>query len=197
MLLTDDEISLIKHNISDSIETKQRIMSDPDLLKEIGNLAALMAETIERGNKILVCGNGGSASDALHIVGEIVGRFQKERRGYPALALNADVATITAIANDYGYGQVFARQVEAMFCEGDLLIGISTSGNSLNIIHAFEKVHELSGKTALLSGGDGGKLRDKSDLCVIVPSKITARIQESHMCIYHILCEIVESRLSA
>lgn len=195
MLLMDDDTNFIKNRLSDSIETKRKILSSPNLVKEIGQLAIVMAETLVNKNKILLCGNGGSASDALHIAGEIVGRFQMERKGYSAIALNADVATMTAISNDYGYEQVFSRQVEALMRKGDILIGISTSGNSPNIIRAFEKAHELSGQTALLSGKNGGRLKEISDYCIVIPSDVTARIQESHMCIYHIMCEMVEGRL--
>ena len=155
-----------------------------------------MAEVIANGGKILLCGNGGSASDALHIAGEIVGRFQKERKSWPAVVLNADVATLTAIANDYGYDNAFARQVEGFMTEKDLLIGITTSGNSENIYRAILKAKEIGGKTAVLTGRTGGKTAPIVDFPLVVPCDVTARIQESHITIGHIMCEIVEEKLA-
>lgn len=145
---------------------------------------------------MLLCGNGGSASDALHIAGEIVGRFRKERRAWPAVALNADVATMTSIANDYGFDEVYARQVEAHMTEADLLIGFSTSGNSKNVHRAILKAKEIRGATVLFSGSSGGKICGSADFSILVPSETTARIQECHITIGHILCEIVEERLA-
>lgn len=129
--------------IQDSIEAKQKVLDNSEILKTLELMADQITETLKKGGKILLCGNGGSASDALHFAGEIVGRFQKERKAYNAIALNADVATMTAIANDYGYDQVFSRQVEGLMTDKDVLIGISTSGNSKNIIKAVEKAHEI------------------------------------------------------
>jgi D-sedoheptulose 7-phosphate isomerase len=187
---------LIRERFESSIETKKKIIDNDDMIRSIDELANTIANTIANGGKLLICGNGGSASDALHIAGEIVGRFQKERKSYAAIALNSDVATMTAIANDYGYDEVFSRQVEGLMNPDDILLGISTSGNSQNIIKAFEKAHEIGGKTALLSGRDGGKLKSISDFSIVVPSDVTARIQESHLLIYHIMCEIIENTLS-
>ena len=126
-------MNIIKQRIADSIETKQRILADDMLVRHIETAAMMVSDALKSGGKILLCGNGGSASDALHIAGEIVGRFQKERKSYPAIALNADVATMTAIANDYGYDTVFERAVEGYMKSGDVIIGISTSGNSENV----------------------------------------------------------------
>lgn len=196
MLLNEtDELEIIKKRLVESIETKQRILNDEKVLLELLHLADEVAEVIRSGGKILICGNGGSASDAIHIAGELVGRFQRERKAYAVIALNDNVATITAVANDYGYKQVFSRQVEALMTPQDILIGLSTSGNSENIIEAFNKAHEIGGRTALFSGRDGGKLREIADFALIVHSENTARIQECHMSIYHILCELVELRL--
>jgi D-sedoheptulose 7-phosphate isomerase len=186
---------LIRERFEISIETKQRILNNEEIIKSIDELANVIACSIKHGGKILICGNGGSASDSLHIAGEILGRFQKERKAYAAIALNSDVATMTAIANDYGYEEVFSRQVEGLMAPEDILLGISTSGNSKNIIRAFEKAHEIGGKTALLSGKDGGALKEMADYPIVVPSETTARIQETHMLIYHVLCEIVEDIL--
>ena len=166
-------MNIIKQRIADSIETKQRILADDMLVRHI-ETAAMMV------------------SDALHIAGEIVGRFQKERKSYPAIALNADVATMTAIANDYGYDTVFERAVEGYMKSGDVIIGISTSGNSENVRRAIAKASELGGKSIALLGKDGGKIAGIADCPIIVPSNCTARIQESHIMIGHIICEIAE-----
>ena len=181
--------------IQDSIEAKQKVLDNSEILKTLELMADQITETLKKGGKILLCGNGGSASDALHFAGEIVGRFQKERKAYNAIALSADVATMTAIANDYGYDQVFSRQVEGLMTDKDVLIGISTSGNSKNIIKAVEKAHEIGGKAYLFSGKDGGKLKDICDLCIIVPSDVTTHIQEVHECLYHILCGLIENAM--
>lgn len=186
----------IKKEIEASVEVKQRMLADPTLLRQIKAAADCMVQALWQGGKILVCGNGGSASDALHIAGEIVGRFQKARKAYAAIALNADMAVMTAVANDYAYEQVFARQVEGLMNERDVLLGISTSGNSANVIRAFEKAKQLGGRTILLSGKDGGILRDIADIALVMPSDVTAHIQEGHECIYHILCGLVEQALA-
>lgn len=186
----------IKKELKDSIAVKEALMRDSAALQTISDIAESMVGALQNGGKILICGNGGSASDALHIAGEIVGRFQKERKAYAAIALNADVATMTAIANDYGYDSVFSRQVEGLATGKDILIGISTSGNSDNIIRAFDKMREIGGKTVLLSGRDGGKLKAMADFALVVPCDVTAHIQEAHECVYHILCGLVEDMLS-
>ena len=187
---------LIRQRFLDSIETKKKVIEDEVLVSTIAATADAMAEVIANGGKILLCGNGGSASDALHIAGEIVGRFQKERKSWPAVVLNADVATLTAIANDYGYDNAFARQVEGFMTEKDLLIGITTSGNSENIYRAILKAKEIGGKTAVLTGRTGGKTAPIVDFPLVVPCDVTARIQESHITIGHIMCEIVEEKLA-
>ncbi|TGK14692.1 D-sedoheptulose 7-phosphate isomerase [Leptospira fluminis] len=181
--------------IQSSIATKQAVLDH--LLPEIVKSGQLLAETLQKGNLVLFCGNGGSSCDASHIAAELVVRYKSgnERRALPAISLSADSAVMTAGGNDYGYEEVFARQVEAFGKEGDLLVGISTSGNSKNVISAVEKAKTLGMKTICFLGGDGGKLKGKSDLDLIVPSGETARIQESHILIGHILCSIVESEL--
>lgn len=186
----------IRGEIQASVEVKQRMLNEPEMIQLISEAAACMAGTLKNGGKILVCGNGGSASDALHIAGEIVGRFQKEHPAYAAVALNADPAVMTAVANDYDFEQVFARQVEGLMTDKDVLIGLSTSGNSANVIQAFEKAKEIGGKTILLSGKSGGMLRNMADIAIIAPSNVTAHIQEAHECIYHILCGLVEDALA-
>lgn len=190
------QIELIKQRISDSISVKQELLENENLINTIDILANHISKCIADGGKLVICGNGGSASDALHFAGEIVGRFVKERKAWPAVVLNADVATMTAIANDYGYDNVFARQAEGHMNRGDIFIGISTSGNSENVYRAMQKAKELGAKTACLVGKDGGKIGRESDFSIIVPCNVTARVQECHINIIHILCEIAEAKLS-
>lgn len=185
-------LSLIEEKIKESIRTKQEVLQSPELLVSIQQAADYVCNSLKDEKKILLCGNGGSASDALHIAGELVGRFQKERGALAAIALNADVATLTAIANDYGYEKVFERGVEGLMKEGDCLIGISTSGNSENVYLAIKKAKVLGGKTIAFLGKDGGKIKNIADISIIVPSDCTARIQESHIMIGHIICELAE-----
>lgn len=162
------------------------------LQSEIKTACQIAVDTIKSGNKILLCGNGGSAADAQHIAAELSGRYVKERRGLPGIALTTDTSVLTAVANDYSFENIFSRQVEALATPGDLLVGISTSGNSQNVIKAFAKAAELGCKTLGLSGRDGGKMIDACDLNIIVPSNITARIQEMHILIGHILCQAID-----
>ena len=152
----------------------------------------MMTDTITGGNKVLIAGNGGSAADAQHIAAELTGRFVKDRKGLPGIALTTDTSALTSIANDYGYEHVFSRQVEALARPGDLFIGISTSGNSHGILNAFKAASEIGCKTLGLSGRDGGKMNGLCDLNIIVPSPVTARIQEMHILIGHILCKAVD-----
>ena len=185
-------MDLIKARIRESIETKSRILEDDEILTQVSEAANMIRDSLKKGGKVLFCGNGGSASDSLHLTGEIVGRFQKERLGLAAVSLNADVATMTAIANDYGYDSVFSRAVEGLMKPEDVLVGISTSGNSENVYQAIMKSKEMRGKSVSLLGKNGGKIKDVSDIAIIVPSDCTARIQESHIMIGHIICELVE-----
>ncbi len=190
------QIELIKQRISDSIAVKQSLLENEELINTVVSLANEIVTCIANGGKLVICGNGGSASDALHFAGEIVGRFVKERKAWPAVVLNADVATMTAIANDYGYDDVFARQVEGHVKPGDVFIGISTSGNSENVYRAMQKAKEIGGATACLVGKDGGKIGREADLPIIVPCNVTARVQECHINIIHILCEMAEAKLA-
>ena len=153
----------------------------------------IVTEALEAGSKILLFGNGGSAADAQHIAAELTGRYKIERKGLPAIALTTDTSALTAIANDYGYEQVFSRQVEALARPGDVVFGISTSGNSPNVIYALEKAKELGCKAIGLSGKGGGEMNNVCDLNIIVPSDDTARIQEMHILIGHILCQLVDN----
>lgn len=176
---------LIEHQLvlSQVIET---------LDSKIAKAADLVVSTIQKGNKVLLFGNGGSAGDAQHIAAEFTGRFVKERRGLPAIALTTDTSALTAIGNDYGFDRVFERQVEALAKEGDLLIGISTSGNSPNVLKALSLGKELNCFTLGLSGRDGGKMNQYCDINIVVPSNTTARIQEMHILIGHLLCSVVD-----
>lgn len=188
---------LIQQRISDSIAVKQGLLSNEPLLAGIEALATDIIRCIQGGGKLVLCGNGGSASDALHFAGEIVGRFVLERNAWPAVVLNADVATVTAIANDYGYDDVFARQAQGQLTGKDLFIGISTSGNSENVYRAALVARQIGAKTAALLGKDGGKIGKCVDHPIVIPCNVTARVQESHIMVIHILCELVERELAA
>jgi len=156
--------------------------------------AADMAERLKRGCRILVCGNGGSAADAQHFAAELSGRYVKERRALAGIALTVDSSALTAIGNDYGFDRVYSRQVEALGRPGDLLVGISTSGNSGNVIQAVAAAKDLGLRTLGLLGRDGGQLRELVDDALVVPSQVTARIQEVHMMIYHFWCEAIDTQ---
>ncbi|MDD5638411.1 MAG: D-sedoheptulose 7-phosphate isomerase [Candidatus Pacebacteria bacterium] len=182
----------MKNYIQESIEVKNKILNSEEILNQLNLIIAEINNCFQRGNKVLIAGNGGSAADAQHFVGEIVGRYKKERKGYPAIALSTDSSVLTAWANDYGFETVFSRQVEALGKQGDIFFGISTSGNSKNIIEAVKKSKELGLTTICLAGKDGGKLKDLADFFIVVPSDNTPRIQESHIMLIHIICEEVE-----
>ncbi len=164
--------------------------------EDIVNLGILMGKRLETGYKILICGNGGSAADSQHFAAEIVGRFEKERKAFPAIALTTDTSALTAIGNDYGFDKVFSRQVEALGEKGDILVGISTSGNSENVIKAVEKAKEMGIFTVGFLGKDGGKLKNIVDKAFIVRHSNTARIQEVHLTLEHTLCKIIEMYLT-
>ncbi|HLC65529.1 MAG TPA: D-sedoheptulose 7-phosphate isomerase [Candidatus Nanoarchaeia archaeon] len=160
----------------------------------IAKAANLIVECLRNNGKVLVMGNGGSATQASHFAAELVGRYKKERKGYPCIALNTDIAILTAVGNDYGFENVFSRQVEALAKKGDVLIGLSTSGNSANVIRAIEKAKEIGCKTITLTGNDGGKIRNVN-VNINIGSKNTPRIQEMHIMILHIIAEIAEEVL--
>lgn len=186
---------LMKKRINESIDVKNGLIENVELLNNMESLINEIIIAIKNGHKLVLCGNGGSASDALHFAGEIVGRFVRERSAWPAVVLNADVATMTAIANDYSYNDVFARQAQGHCQAGDVFIGISTSGNSENIYRAVDMAKSKGCKTAALLGKDGGKIRKVVDYPLIVPCDITARIQEAHILLIHIMCELVENKI--
>jgi len=162
------------------------------LSSEILDAAQKIQGRLEAGGKLLLMGNGGSAGDAQHIAAELVGRFKKERKAIPALALTVDTSSLTALGNDYGFNTIFERQVEALANKNDTVIGISTSGNSENVVRAVNKANSIGAFTIGLLGNDGGKLKDAVNLPIIIPSNDTARIQEVHITIGHIICEIIE-----
>jgi D-sedoheptulose 7-phosphate isomerase len=171
---------------------KEAARSLPSTLERV---AAELYECLKRGNKLLACGNGGSASDADHLVAELVGRYRDERRALPALALTGGMATITAVGNDYGYEAVFARHVEAMAVPGDMLFAISTSGNSRNVLQAVKAAKQRSCRVIGFTGAAGGQLAGEVDVLVAAPSKVTARIQEVHITCFHIICEELDRLL--
>ena len=155
----------------------------------------LCSRTLQAGGKILLCGNGGSAADAQHIAAELVGRFKKERRAIPAIALTVDTSSLTALGNDYGFDTIFERQLEALARENDAVVGISTSGNSENVVRALKKANSIGAETIGLVGNNGGKIKEVANLSIVVPSNDTARIQEVHITIGHIICELIEEDL--
>lgn len=183
---------LIEERINESIAVKQRILRDKNIINTIEKVSTVIMYALENNGKVLLCGNGGSASDSLHIASELTGRFQKNRKALPAISLNANISELTSIANDYGYDMVFARTVEGLMRPKDVLIGISTSGDSENIYQAILKAKEIGGTTIALLGKSGGKIKGQADYNIIVPSECTARIQESHIMIGHIICEMIE-----
>ena len=177
-----------------SIDTKQALINDKKRLEGLLEVAKVASSTIKAGHKIMLCGNGGSAADSQHIAAELIGRFEKERRSMAAIALTTDTSALTAIGNDYGYDQVFARQVEGLGQSGDLLIGISTSGNSKNVVKAMEVAQSKGIRTVALVGDKPeGAMQTIADYVLAAPSTNTARIQECHILIMHTLCQLVES----
>ena len=177
--------------IKESIKVKEVLLL-PKNIKLIEKIAKAFCSTLKNGGKIIFCGNGGSAADSQHLAAEFVGRFKKERRPIPALSLTTNTSTLTAISNDYSFKRIFSRQVQALGRKGDLLIGISTSGNAENVILAVKAAKKMGIRTIALTGKNGGKLAKLSDISFIVPSNNTARIQEAHILIGHILAEITE-----
>ena len=185
--------SFVERIFVDSIKVKEETFEKNSGL--IVSAAEEITRALKRNNKLLIFGNGGSAADSQHIAAEFIGRFQKERRALPAIALTTDSSILTALSNDYTSDIVFARQIEGLGQKGDIAFGISTSGNSKNVLEGVKKAKALGLFTISLSGGDGGKLASLTDISIVVPSKVTARIQESHMCIYHAICEMVENSI--
>ncbi len=181
---------IIEDIVQESIRVKEQFSKES--CNELITLARKIASAFTSDRKLMICGNGGSAADAQHIAAEFVNRLEMERPPLPAISLATDSSVITCIGNDYSFNDIFTKQVKAIGLEGDILLAISTSGNSQNVISAAETASEMGIYVAALTGGKGGKLKDVSDLCLIVPSERTARIQESHIMIGHIICKLVD-----
>jgi len=188
-------LDYIRENIQESIMAKEKLLRDEMLIKTIEQVAQVCISAYQRGNKLLMCGNGGSASDALHMAGELVGRYQMERTGIAAVALNANPTVMTAIANDYEFDNIFAKQVVALGKKGDVLFGISTSGNSANVINALQEAKKQNIYTIGMTGSSGGRIRFMADYLLNVPSENTPRIQEMHILLIHTLCGLIEKGL--
>ena len=185
----------IKHQLNESSDII-RLLAETSS-DQIAEVAALMADCMRSGGKVLLFGNGGSASDAQHLAGELVGRFRMERNAFPAISLATNTSIITAVANDYEYNMIFARQVEALGRKTDVIVGISTSGNSPNVVEGIKKAKQIGAKTVGLTGGNGGKIAELADMALIVPSSDTPRIQEAHIVIGHIICDVVEKLMTS
>ena len=185
----------ITRAIGDSISVKKKILEDEGLINLLHEVAGECIAAFRQGNRVLLAGNGGSAADAQHIAAEFVGRYAFDRPGLPAIALTADTSMLTAIGNDYGFDRIFCRQLEANGRKGDVFIGISTSGNSSNVIAALQRARELDITTIGLTGQSGGGMQAHCDYCIQVPSMSTPRIQESHIMLAHIICDLVEEAL--
>jgi len=185
----------IKNIIQASIATKQKLLNDEKLLQTIDNIVDLITTAFKDDKRVYFCGNGGSAADAQHLAAEFSGRFYKNRKALPAEALHCNTSYLTAVANDYGYDNVYARIIEGIGKAGDILIGLSTSGNSINILEAFRIARQQKLITIALTGEAGGKMKDLSDYLVNIPSSDTPRIQESHITVGHIICQLVEEKL--
>ncbi len=181
--------------IKSSIEVKEKLIQDEFVIREIQNAVDLICDAFKKGNKIFFCGNGGSAADAQHLAAEFSGRFYIDRKALPAEALHCNTSYLTAVANDYSYDLVYSRLIEGVAKRGDVLVGISTSGNSKNIVNAFGKAKELGIKRISLTGEGGGEMKKNSEISINVKSNDTPRIQESHILIGHIICELVESAI--
>ena len=183
----------IKDILLESIQVKEEILRNQ--IESIAQIAELMIDCLKKDGKVIVFGNGGSASDSQHIAAELVGRFKKDRSALASVALTTNTSILTSLANDYGYDVVFSRQVEALGKKNDVVLGISTSGKAKNVTLGIKQAKKMGIKTVAFSGGDGGDIVKLADLSLVVPSKITARIQEAHITIAHIICEIIEQEL--
>jgi D-sedoheptulose 7-phosphate isomerase len=185
----------IKQIIADSIEVKQSLLANEELLATINDIVQSVTLAFENGFKVQFCGNGGSAADAQHLAAEFSGRFYKNRRALPSDALHCNSSYLTAVANDYSYDEIYARLVDGTMVKGDVLIGLSTSGNSANIVKAFEVAQAKGITTIGFTGATGGAMKNLSNHLINIPSTITPRIQESHILVGHILCELVEQQI--
>lgn len=188
---------MIREKIQETIDNLSKLLQDEQRIKTISESAELIVNAIKAGHKLLICGNGGSAADAQHIAGEFLCRFYKDRNPMPAVALSTDSSVLTSISNDYSYDEVFSRQVKGLGKNGDVLIGISTSGSSRNVLQAFNAARVLGIKTILLTGAGVKDIAKISDFVITTPSTDTPRIQEMHLLIEHLICEIVETEVNA
>src|SRR5258707_9300778 len=192
---TSDFERRIGNSIEASIAAKKTMLSDSQFVATVAKVSEILVEALKQANKALLFGNGGSAADAQHIAAELVGRFAFDRPALPALALSVNTSCVTAIGNDFGFEQVFSRQLEALARPGDVAIGISTSGNSANVIHALTTAKKIGLHTIALTGRTGGRLRSEVDHCICAPSTEAPRIQECHILIGHIISELVERQI--
>lgn len=192
--MIEDKLAYAQASLNEGIDAHKRLIAESaDIIIQI---ADRLTDCLARGGKILLCGNGGSAADAQHVAAEIVGRYTRERPGWAAIALTTDTSILTAVGNDYGFEQVFSRQVEGLAKVGDVLVGISTSGNSPNVLRAVEKANEIGVTTIGFTGGKGGALPGVTELCFVAPADKTAHIQELHIVAWHLICDLVESALT-
>ena len=187
----DSGSELLRNSLEEHLNTIQSLLESN--LDEIERAGLLICETLAAGNKVLLCGNGGSAADAQHIAAELVGRYEQERRSFPAIALTTDSSAMTALSNDYGYEEVFARQVAGLAVAGDVLIAISTSGQSPNVMKAAERALDMGCRVIGLTGRSGEPLASSCDIAIVVPSERTSRVQEAHITIGHLWCEMVDA----
>lgn len=188
-------MNIISQRINESIAVKQQIANDTSIHKNIQDAEVVMQNCLENGGSVYFCGNGGSAADAQHLAAELSGKFYLDRKPLSSDALHCNTSFLTAVANDYSYNEIYARLITGVGREGDVLVGLSTSGNSKNIIKAFEECRSLGIKTIALTGASGGKMKEIADITICVPSTDTPRIQESHITIGHIICEIIEENM--
>jgi D-sedoheptulose 7-phosphate isomerase len=188
-------LAAIKNIIEGSIDVKKQLLSDEQLLTTINTVTAAITSAFKQGNSVYFAGNGGSAADAQHLAAEFSGRFYKDRKALPSDALHCNSSYLTAVANDYSFDVIYARLLEGLAKPGDVLVGISTSGNSTNIVKAFEMAKTIGVVTIGFTGATGGKMKDLSDYLINIPSTTTPRIQESHILVGHIICELVEIQI--
>ena len=183
----------IETSLNESIRVKSELLSSS--IETIAEIAAITVNAFKAGNSLYLMGNGGSAADAQHISGELVGRYKKDRKALPALALTTNTSVLTAVSNDFGYDLCFEKQIEAFVKNGDVVFGLSTSGNATNVINAIKLARKMGARTIGFTGKDGGMLKDYVDVCLMVPSSETPRIQECHITVGHIMCSIIEKEL--
>lgn len=184
----------VKEILLESIQVKEQLLQHK--ISEILSIAEAVINSLKKNGKLILFGNGGSAADSQHIAAELVGRFRKDRNAMAAIALNTNTSVLTSLANDYGYEIVFSRQIEALGQKNDVVIGISTSGKAKNVNHGIKQAKKMGIKTIALTGAEGGELAKLADISLTVPSSVTARIQEAHITIGHIICELIEEALS-